>query len=220
MHRFVWDLRYTFAGPRRRSRRGGGGPLAVPGRYTVKLTAAGKTFSAPLLVKMDPRVKTSSGDLEQQFQLASKLAARAGEFSAAVTQSDDLQKQIIARTKEAEGKTELAAALADLEKKVGTVAGGGAGGGFGFFGFAVPGNEPTTLRQVQTAMGALMGIIESADGAPSADAAAASEKWEAAAKAPLARWKQIQTKELGRVNFLLEKAQLPVLKTAEERPRP
>jgi hypothetical protein len=194
--------------------------MAVPGRYTVKLTVAGKTLSAPLLVKMDPRVKTSGADLQQQFQLASKLAAHVGEFSAAVTQADDLQKQIIAQTKEAVGKTELAAALADLEKKVGTVEGAGAGGGFGFFGFAVPGNEPTTLRQVQTAMGALMGIIESADGAPSADAAAASEKWEAAGKATLARWEEIQTKELGRVNSLLQKAQLPVLKTGEERPRP
>ena len=220
MHRFVWDLRYTFAGPRRRSRRGGGGPIAVPGRYTVKLTAAGKTMSRPLLVKMDPRVKTSVGELEQQFQLASQLAARVGEFSAAVTQADDLEKQIIARTKEAEGKAELAAALADFEKEVATVAGAGAGGGFGFFGFAVPGNGPTTLRQVQTAMGALMGIIESADGAPSADAAAASEKWGVAAKATLARWEEIRTKDLGRVNSLLQKAQLQPLKTGEEKPRP
>jgi photosystem II stability/assembly factor-like uncharacterized protein len=220
MHRFVWDLRYAFAGPRRRSRRGGGGPIALPGRYTVKLTAAGETMSAPLVVAMDPRVKTSRGDLEQQFQLASKLAARVGEFSAAVTWADDLQKQIVARTKEAEGETELVAALADLEKKVAAVAGRGVGGGFGFFGFAVPGNGPTTLRQVQTAMGALMGIIESADTAPSADAAAASEKWEAAGKATLARWEEIQTKELGRVNSLLGKTQLPPLKTGAEKPHP
>jgi hypothetical protein len=186
----------------------------------VKLTAAGKTMSAPLVVKMDPRVKTSGGDLEQQFQLASKLAARVGEFSAAVTRADDLQKQIDARTKEVEGKTELAAALADLEKKVGAVAGAGVGGGFGFFGFAVPGPGPTTLRQVQAAMGALMGIVESADAAPSADAAAASEKWEAAGKVTLARWEEIQTKELGRVNSLLGKAQLQPLKAGEETPRP
>jgi hypothetical protein len=220
MHRFVWDLRYTFAGPRRRSRRGGAGPIAVPGRYMVKLTVAGKTMSRPLQVKMDPRVKTSGGDLEQQFQLASKLAARVGELSAAVTQAEDFEKQITARTKEAEGKSELAAALADLEKKIGTVAGAGAGGGFGFFGFAAPDNEPRTLRQVLTAMGALMGIIESADGAPSGDAAAASEKWGAAGKATLARWEELQTKELGHVNSLLQKAQLQPLKTGEEKPRP
>jgi photosystem II stability/assembly factor-like uncharacterized protein len=213
MHRFVWDLRYAFEeGGVRRSRRGGGGPLAVPGRYTVKLTAAGKTMSAPLVVKMDPRVKTSTADLERQFAAASKLAAGIGEFSAAVQQADDLQKQIAIRSKEAAGHTELAATLADLEKKVGAVAGSGEGGGYGFFGFAGPGKEPATLRQVSTAFRALLGIIESSDAAPTADATAASEKWEAAGKASLGRWEAIQTGELASVNSLLEKEHLQPLK--------
>jgi photosystem II stability/assembly factor-like uncharacterized protein len=220
MHRFVWDLRYAFAGPRRRSRRGGGGPIAVPGRYTVKLTAAGKTISVPLVVKMDPRVKTSAADLERQFQLASRLAGGVGEFSAAVARADDLQKQIAARNKEAAGNAEVGTALAELEKKVAAVAGSGGGGGFGFFGFALPGDQPTSLRQVSTALGALLGIIESADAAPSADAAAASQQWETAGKATLARWNAIQTKDLARVNSLLEKAHLGALKTGEEKPRP
>ena len=220
MHRFVWDLRYAFAGPRRRSRRGGGGPLAMPGRYIVKLTAAGKTVSAPLVVKMDPRVKTSTADLERQFLLASKLAAGVGEFSAAAQRADDLQKQVTARNKDAAGSPELAAALDDLGKKVGAVAGSGPGGGYGFFGFSVPGKEPTTLRQVSTAFGALLGIVESADTAPTADATVASEKWEAAGKSTLARWEAIQTKELAKVNALLNKAHLEPLKTgATERPK-
>jgi hypothetical protein len=186
----------------------------------VKLTAAGKTISVPLVVTMDPRVKTSPADLERQFQLASRLAAGIGEFSAAVTRADDLEKQIAARSKEAAGNAELAAALADLEKKVGVAAGAGAGGGFGGFGFAIPGNEPTTLQQVSAAMGTLMGIVESADVVPSADAAAASDKWEAAGKATLARWQAIQTNDVARVNSLLGKAHLQSLKTDEEKTHP
>jgi hypothetical protein len=220
IHRFVWDLRYAFAGARRRSRRGGGGPIAVPGNYTVKLTAAGRMISLPLVVKMDPRVKTSVTDLERQFQLASKLATGVGEFSGAVARADDLQKQIAAREKEAGGNAELAAALTDLEKKVGAATGPGGGGGFGSFGFAVPGNEPTTLRQMSAAMSTLLGVVESADVAPTADAAAASEKWEAAAKVTLARWNEIQTTDVARVNSMLEKAKLQPLKTDEERPHP
>jgi photosystem II stability/assembly factor-like uncharacterized protein len=221
VHRFVWDLRYAFGGARRRSRRGGGGPIAVPGRYSAKLTAAGKTISVPLVVKMDPRVKTSAADLDRQFELASKLAAGVGEFSAAVTRADDLQKQIAARRKEAEGNAELAEAVADLEKKVSGVAGSGGGSaGFGSFGFTVPGDEPKTLRQMSAAMGTMLGIVESADVAPSADARAASEKWEAAGTATLARWDAIQTKDLARVNSLLLKAQLQLLKIGEEKPHP
>jgi hypothetical protein len=131
-----------------------------------------------------------------------------------------LHKQLAARSKEAAGNVELATALADLEKKVGGVAGSGAGGGFGFFGFAVPSNQPMTLRQVSTAYGALMGIVESADTAPSADASAASEKWEVAGKATLARWDEIQTKDVARVNSLLDKARLQPLKTDEEKTHP
>ena len=152
--------------------------------------------------------------------LASKLAAGVGEFSAAAQRADDLQKQIAARSKEAAGNGELATALTDLQKKISEVAGSGAGGGYGFFGFSVPGAEPTSLRQVSAAYGALMGIVEGADVPPTADAAAASEKWETAGKATLLRWQAIQTKELTRVNSLLEKEHLQPLKVEEaEKPR-
>jgi hypothetical protein len=212
MHRFIWDLRYAFAGGRRRGRRGAAGPLALPRKYTVKLTVAGKTLSSTLDIKMDPNVKTNAADLEKQFQLASKLAGSIGEFSTAIQKVDDLQKQIVARSKEAAGNAELTAALAELEKKVGAVAGPAGGGGFGFFGLAVPGAETVTLRQTSAALGGLLGIVESADVAPTADAAAASEKWETAGKATLAKWNELQTKDLARVSSLLEKAHLQVLK--------
>ena len=194
--------------------------MAVPGSYTVKLTAGGKTMSMPLVVKMDPGVKTSAADLQRQFQLASRLANGAGEFSATVSRADDLLKQIAARAKEARENKELAAVLSDLEKKVGTVAGSNAGGGFGGFGFSVPGSEPTTLRQVSAAMGTLLGIVEGADAAPSADAAAASEKWEAAGKATMARWNELQTKDVARVNSLLEKARREPLNVGGEKMHP
>jgi photosystem II stability/assembly factor-like uncharacterized protein len=220
MHRFVWDLTYPVAGGRRRSRRGPAGPLAVPGKYTVKLTAEGKTMSATLTVEMDPRVKASTVDLTRQFQVASQLAASMGTTGAAMQQAEDLRKQIAARSKEAEGNTEVTAALGDLQKKVDEVAGSGGSGGFGFFGLAVPGNTPVTLRQASTALGALLGIVESADAAPTADATLASTKWEAAGKDALARWNALQTKELVTVNSLLERAHLQPLQAGEgKKPR-
>jgi hypothetical protein len=161
---------------------------------------------------MDPRVKTSPADLQRQFEAASRLNAGIGELTAAVQRADDLRKQIAVRSKEAEGNSDVTAALAGLDQKVGELTGSAAGGGFGFFGFAVPGNEPVTLRQVSGAYGALLGIIESADAAPTVDASTASAKWEEAGKAALARMDAIQTKELTRVNSLLEKAHLQPLK--------
>ena len=46
------------------------GPFVLPGNYTVKLTANGKTYTQKLNVKIDPRVTTSAAGLQQQFTLS------------------------------------------------------------------------------------------------------------------------------------------------------
>lgn len=76
-HRFIWDLRYAPpAGATRQhsisavyhnTPTGPQGPLVMPGTYTVRLTANGKTMDQKLEVKMDPRVTTSATDLQSQF---------------------------------------------------------------------------------------------------------------------------------------------------------
>src|SRR5260370_528638 len=86
MHRFIWDLRHALPKGMRRSFWGPAGPIAVPGNYTVKLTANGKSRTQPLTIKLDPRVKTPPDALTRQFSLASKLAARLGEVSMALRQ--------------------------------------------------------------------------------------------------------------------------------------
>ncbi|MFN2578425.1 MAG: WD40/YVTN/BNR-like repeat-containing protein [Pyrinomonadaceae bacterium] len=64
MHRWIWDFRPT--PPARPAGLGGGGggvgfgrggQLALPGIYTVRLTLNGKTQTAPLTVKPDPRAR-------------------------------------------------------------------------------------------------------------------------------------------------------------------
>jgi hypothetical protein len=61
MHRWVWDLRPT-PPPRPTTGGGGGGfgravPNVLPGKYTARLTIAGKSYSQPVNVKMDPRAR-------------------------------------------------------------------------------------------------------------------------------------------------------------------
>jgi photosystem II stability/assembly factor-like uncharacterized protein len=79
LNRFTWDL--TLAPPidpsRQRGEGGGGGggrssgPVIVPGSYTVRLAAGGKTMSQPLTVLIDPREAKDGvtiADLREQFQ--------------------------------------------------------------------------------------------------------------------------------------------------------
>jgi photosystem II stability/assembly factor-like uncharacterized protein len=71
MNRFVWDLGYAPPGPR-----------VMPGTYTVRLTAAGRTYTQPLEVVLDPRARVTTADLQKRFDLsmsASREIARAAE---------------------------------------------------------------------------------------------------------------------------------------------
>ena len=79
MHRWVWNFRYPspvathheypISAVPHETPRSPQGPHAPPGQYTVRLTADGPSYTAPLLVKMDPRVKTPPADLQRQFEL-------------------------------------------------------------------------------------------------------------------------------------------------------
>ena len=93
MHRFVWDLKYA-APNELRDRRGAlhSGVRAPPGRYTVRLTAAGRTLTAPLTVTRDPRLKVSDADLQLQFELARQIEAERVAIAVAVARAGKLRE--------------------------------------------------------------------------------------------------------------------------------
>jgi photosystem II stability/assembly factor-like uncharacterized protein len=83
MHRFLWDMHYTpirgvepeypMAAVYRDTPPAPTSPWVTPGDYTVVLTAGGKSYSQPLTVKMDPRVKMSAAELQEQLELSQQL---------------------------------------------------------------------------------------------------------------------------------------------------
>ena len=99
LNRFVWDLHYDEA--KRvpgyflwEYSEGARGPLAVPGNYQVRLTANGKTLTAPFEVKIDPRVTTSQADLEKQFKLQMDVREQLNRVYDAVNQIQDVREQL------------------------------------------------------------------------------------------------------------------------------
>ncbi|MDD5542015.1 MAG: glycosyl hydrolase [Acidobacteriia bacterium] len=98
MNQFVWDMRYqppTLIEHGVLWNRGGTlGPLAVPGKYTVKLTVDGKDFTAPAEIIPDSRVTTSQADLEAQLNLSLTLRERMTSISKSVNQISAVQKQL------------------------------------------------------------------------------------------------------------------------------
>ena len=193
MHRFVWDLHYALPKGVRRSFYGPAGPWVLPGNYTVTLTANGKSSSQPLVVTMDPRVKTPREDLMREFQAASRVSAMLGEITEAWQEAEDLRKQIAERSKQAGGDAELTASLHDLDQKLGELLGTENREEFGVFGLHLPDGKPASLHQLSAALTGVLFIVESADAAPTSDASRAIEKWQAAASETLARWKSLDS---------------------------
>src|SRR6185436_9412044 len=78
-HRFLWNMHYAplnvpvsypISAVYNNTAPAETSPWVMPGAYTVKLTVNGQTYSQPLVVKMDPRVKTSPQDLQVQHDLS------------------------------------------------------------------------------------------------------------------------------------------------------
>ena len=100
MHRFVWDLHYPppdsveheypISAVWHNTPRFPQGPVVLPGQYTVTLTVDGKTYSQPLTIKMDPRVKTPLTGLQEQFRLATKITSMM--HQSMQNPNDDLKK--------------------------------------------------------------------------------------------------------------------------------
>jgi hypothetical protein len=65
----------------------------MPGRYSVKLTVNGKSYTQPLTVKMGPRVKTSPGGIKEQFRLSKNLYDGIAETFTALEQLGSIPAQ-------------------------------------------------------------------------------------------------------------------------------
>jgi photosystem II stability/assembly factor-like uncharacterized protein len=108
MNRFVWNLRYDdpvqipeafYAGlpPR--------GPIALPGEYTVRLTYQGQTHTAPLTLKVDPRVKGSLAGLQEKFALAMQVYHDQDALHRAVNDIRTFKGEVATALKESAGKS-------------------------------------------------------------------------------------------------------------------
>ena len=102
MHRFVWDLHYTplpqkaptfpIGAVPRDTAPDSTSPWVVPGTYTVRLTAGGQSATQPLVIVMDPRVKTSREDLAQQLALSAQVCEDLKRIGVALDEFGSMQE--------------------------------------------------------------------------------------------------------------------------------
>jgi hypothetical protein len=178
-------------------------PWVLPGEYTVKLTANGKTLTTPLKVLMDPRVKTPMPELEQQFTMAKKMYDDVMKATAAMHEISVLREQLKARS----GQPVVGQAGPTIDSKLDAIAGperGGRGPGRGPAG-------PATLGSVRSQLARLMHSIESADAAPTAAQSEALGIAEKPLDGLIEQWRQLKQSDVKALNEQLKKLHLAVI---------
>jgi len=215
MHRFVWDVHYpapdslshefpisaiykdTLEYPL--------GAWALPGSYTVKLTVDGRSYTQPLSVKMDPRIKTSLADLRKQFVTESGAVEGMNESFEALAQVHSVRAQLKDRAAKA-GKGALGEAIAALDKKAAVLEGGAEAS---FFGLPPSGKQAENLSTLNQHFSGILAVVDSADAAPTTQATAVYQELESALEDILSRWTAMEKEDLPALNTALKTANLP-----------
>jgi len=70
------------------------GPMALPGKYTIRLTVDGQTFTQPLTILKNPNIHTSDADLAAAFQLQLRIRDDLTKTSEAVNKVEWMRKQL------------------------------------------------------------------------------------------------------------------------------
>ena len=214
MHRISWNMRYqplatergavdaTGAVPNRSSP-SPSSPWAPPGQYTVRLTVAGKSYTQPLTVRLDPRVKTSPSALAENTKLSLEMYELARTTRMAYGQAHGLGEKVgqLVKEQNIDGafKTELDSVAPDEAR-----------GGRRFFGRG-GGRPSVTLNAASSAALAASLSMQAAETAPTAAQIAACARARAQAAAAMAHWNTLKTTGLSSFNALLKTKGQPAL---------
>jgi hypothetical protein len=231
MHRVTWDFRHQ-------PLPGGGGrgglpiaavpmntvaspnaPWAAAGQYMVRLTVDGSSYTQPLTLKMDPRVKTLPSILAAQDRLAKSLYDGARDAQSALQQVRALRAAVV-QARERAGQAPAAGALDTFGQKLVALEGaaeglrgrGGAGGGGGAGGRGGAGGGPDSLANIGGSLMSVVSLIQGADAPATTQVLAAATERRAALTTLLGRWKAVSTTDRAALNAVLVKAGLAPVK--------
>ena len=219
LNRFVWDLQNDSPTIVPGAVGWGGrpeGPLAAPGTYQIKFTVAGKTSTASFELTKDPRVSATQADLEKQQELAMRISGRVGAGNEAVNQLRSVRSQLDALKKRLSADPSAKPILDSvdaLNKKMNAVE------EKIIQPKSTAGEDPLNFPiQVANQLADLQETVESADSAPTAASYTVFDELNTRLEVQLAAWHEIQSKDLAALNAAIQKANIPAIAPAAEKP--
>jgi photosystem II stability/assembly factor-like uncharacterized protein len=210
-HRFLWEMHYPevpgmSTGPDaeqaipHNTPSVATAPWVMPGNYTVRLTAGGKTMTQPLQVVMDPRVKTPLAELQAQFDTSKAIYEHMLKATAALHEVTVLRDQM-----KAAGSPVPPAGADALQAKLNAIAGSDTGGGRRGFG------GPATLSSLRLGLARLEHSIQNADQPPTAAQVEAYQITVKPMAGLLEQWESVKKTDLKALNDQLRAKNLPQL---------
>jgi len=204
----VWNLRYpdavTFnglimwAGSVR-------GPVVLPGKYQVRLTAGGKTQTQTFEIKQDPRLATTPEEYAKQLELAQQIHKKLSDSNAAVVEIRELRRQLneyagrVKNAKVVEAAKALARNLTAVEEALYQTKNRAS---------EEPLNFPIRLNNQ---LAALEAVVESSDDPPPAQTNMVYEDLASQVNAQLNALKKLTTAGLAAFNKLVRDENIPAI---------
>jgi hypothetical protein len=172
------------------------GPWVVPGTYTVRLTVNGQTYTQPLRVRMDPRVKASAAMLARQFALSKGVYDDINRSRGVLDELRAMRANL--RDLRARASGDLVSAVDSIDRAAAALEGGG--GGFG--GGSGAGGAPTLIGTIGE-LGQLYGALQEADVQPTTQLVAAVQAAQRQLPTTLARWDTLRARAVARLGSQL-----------------
>jgi photosystem II stability/assembly factor-like uncharacterized protein len=217
-NRFVWNMRYP--DPTRiegyiASEDVLSGPIALPGKYTVRLTIGKHTFEQPFEIRVDPRISATPAELRDQFELLLQLRDSISSANEAVNTVRELRRQVddwLRRAKGNDKSDALSASAKTIKERLSAIE-----------------NELTQPKahdradtldfpiQLNTKLAWLAMTVASADAAPTRQARTVYAELSARLQTRLQDLRQLLSTEVAAFNTLVrETAVLPVAPLPKE----
>ncbi|MEO7723570.1 MAG: glycoside hydrolase, partial [Chthoniobacterales bacterium] len=209
LHRFYWDMHgtplpetkpeYPMTAIYRETAPQPTAPWTLPGNYSVFLTVGGKSFTQPLVLKMDPRLKVTDAELTKQFELSKRLQDLRAQL-APIGKSYGALVDELAKAKDRAGEKEVPEPIKNLRAKLEEFANPA----------AVRAGESLELDVLNKVV-KLFGDLQEVDAGPTAQQEIACGDLQRAARTVLERWPTIAP-EVQAINKQLQAAGMEPIK--------
>jgi photosystem II stability/assembly factor-like uncharacterized protein len=207
MNRFVWDMRYPdaisfpglimWAGNTR-------GPLAIPGKYQVRMSVDGQSLTQAFAITKDPRAPTTPDDFNRQLALSLQIRDKLSQANEGVIRIRDAKRQLDPYTRSdnkpvADEAREVARKLTAVENELYQTKNQSN---------QDPLNYPIKLNNKLAALG---GVVAANDTAPTSQSQMVFEELATRVNAQLALLDRLLKEDLARFNKLVREQNVPAV---------